>query len=151
MHNCPPGTLHSSPLLCSSITRTLDKVSRTMNDDISKPFGEFNRHGTGILWFCNKESIPNPLSELETDSIEEVVRDPGDKEVEHQTEDKGRNDDIPVRVAEGVEVEDEVRHQSVQGKELHQVETVRDLAEPDKDTPGGKPLHGMRDFDPATA
>ncbi len=149
MHDCPPSTLQSSPFLCSSVTRSLDEVSRTMHNDISKPLCEFDRHGTSILWFGNKESVPDPFSELETGSIQEVIGDPCDKEVEHQTEDKGRNDNVPVRVAERVEVEDEVRHQSVQSEELHQIETVGNLAEPDKDTPGGKPLHGVRDFDPA--
>lgn len=60
---------------------------------------------------------------------------PSHKEVEHQTDDVGRDDNFPIAFALGSEVENEVRHESVDGEELHEIEPVGNLSNPGEDTP----------------
>ena len=120
-----------------------------MYDISSEPFCKFERHATGSLWFGNEKAVPYPFTKLETHSVEDVVSDPCYENIEHKAKDIGRNDDVPVRMAQSIKVEDKMRHDAVDGKKLHQVETVRYFADPYEDTPRRKPLHSVRDLDPS--
>lgn len=96
MSNGPAGRLKTGPFRRHGLASAIDGSARSVDENIAHVSSEFEWDSTGILWFGDEEAVPDPFTELETDSIEDVVSDPGDKEVEHEADDEGGSDDIPV-------------------------------------------------------
>lgn len=166
VHNSVEVAAEVGVLRDGAIADAANRASRTVDDHVGKVADQLHRKGAGVVGLGDEETVPDGLAELESDAVEEVVGDPtkskvsaqgsaggetgepGDEEVEHEADDVRGDDVVPVRVAPAVEMEDEVRHQAVDGQELHQVEPVRDLSDPDKDTPAHEPLHRVTELDP---
>jgi hypothetical protein len=57
---------------------TLDKSSGTVKSSVYHVSNELGGESGSVVGFGDEESVPDPLAELETDSIEQVVGDPVD-------------------------------------------------------------------------
>jgi hypothetical protein len=72
----------------------------------------------------DKEAIPNPLGQIETNAIEEMIANPSDEDVEKETDDVSWHHHVPIAFALTVQVDHNGRHNAIQSDELHQIEPV---------------------------
>lgn len=63
-------------VLLRAVAPSFDHSTGTVDSSVEHVTSEFAGHGSSVVGLGDEESVPNPFAEFETDSIEEMVRDP---------------------------------------------------------------------------